>query len=245
MKATSTANHGSVISLLDQGYSVRDIEKRTGLGESTVGRIKKEMDTDKENNCGGCPSKLSTWDKAATICQIQSGMLDTTVQATNFINSTIPDPVHPQTVRRALKESGFHSTTKKKVPMLKKTHCQKRLEFAWKLDCRGLEKSLVIRWNKDKQDGKLYVWKHKGKSDCTTTPTVKHGGGNNLMVWECMGWNDVGMLIEVEGKMDDIQYCEILDEGMVESFEKLDMEKDTTRQWPQAHLSEGKTIVWR
>ena len=50
------------------------------------------------------------------------------------------------------------------------------------------------------------------------------------MVWECMGWNDVGMLIEVEGKMDDIQYCEILDEGMVESFEKLDMEKDTTRQ---------------
>jgi hypothetical protein len=35
----------------------------------------------------------------------------------------------------------------------------------------------------------------------------------------------VGMLIEVEGKMDADQYCQILDEGVVESFEKLKMEK--------------------
>jgi hypothetical protein len=29
-----------------------------------------------------------------------------------------------------LKKSGFYSATKKKVPMLKKTHRQKRLEFS-------------------------------------------------------------------------------------------------------------------
>jgi hypothetical protein len=28
---------------------------------------------------------------------------------------------------------------------------------------------------------------------------VKHGGGNNFMVWGCMGWNGVEKLIEVEG----------------------------------------------
>ena len=55
MKATSAANHASVLSLLEQGYSVRDIERRTGLGRSTVDRIKKEVDTDKENNIGGRP----------------------------------------------------------------------------------------------------------------------------------------------------------------------------------------------
>ena len=80
MKATSTANHASVISLLEQGYSVRDIEKKTGLGKSTVGRIKKGMDTDKENNLGGHPSKLSTHDKISIIHQIQSGRVDTAVQ---------------------------------------------------------------------------------------------------------------------------------------------------------------------
>ena len=117
MKATSAANHASVLSLLEQGYSVRDIEEResrTGLGKSTVGRTKKEVDTDKENNLGGCPSKLSAHDKTFIIRQIQSGKLDAAVQATHLINSTLQHPVHPQTVRRALQESGFWSATKKK-----------------------------------------------------------------------------------------------------------------------------------
>ena len=130
MKATSAANHASVLSLLEQGYSVRDIERRTGLGRSTVGRIKKKVDTDKENNLGGHPSKLSACNKTSIIRQIQSEKLDTAVQATHFINSTLSHPVHPQTVRRALQKSGFWSATKKKVLMLKKTHQQKRLEFA-------------------------------------------------------------------------------------------------------------------
>ena len=63
-------------------------------------------------------------------------------------------------------------------------------------------------------------------SDHTTTPTVKHGGGNNLMVWGCMGWNGVGKLVEVEGKMKAEQYCAILEDGKVESFKKLEMEEE-------------------
>src|SRR5271156_6930958 len=97
MKATSSANCASVISLLEQGYSVRDIERRTGLWKSTVGKIKKHVDTDKENNPGGCPStpsKLSACDKTSVIREIQSQKLDNAVQATHFINLTIPHPVH-------------------------------------------------------------------------------------------------------------------------------------------------------
>ena len=33
-----------------------------------------------------------------------------------------------------------------------------------------------------------------------------------------MGWNGVGKLIEVEGKMDANQYCEILDERVMKSW---------------------------
>ena len=46
------------------------------------------------------------------------------------------------------------------------------------------------------------------------------------MVWGCMRWNGVGKLVEVQGKMNAEQYCEILENGMVESFEKLDMEDE-------------------
>ena len=45
------------------------------------------------------------------------------------------------------------------------------------------------------------------------------------MVWGCMGWNGVGKLIEVEEKTDAGKYCEILEEGLVESFETLEMEE--------------------
>ena len=45
------------------------------------------------------------------------------------------------------------------------------------------------------------------------------------MVWGCMGWNSVGMLIEVEGKMGADKYCQILSDGMVESFKKMEMEE--------------------
>ena len=122
MKPTSAAQRSSVISLLNEGYSHRQIQSRTGLGKSTVGRIAKEVECTKENNCGGCPSKLSTRDKTAIIREIRSGRVDTAVQATQFINSTISNTVSSQTVRHVLKSGGFYSATKKKVPLLKKIH---------------------------------------------------------------------------------------------------------------------------
>jgi hypothetical protein len=41
-----------------------------------------------------------------------------------------------------------------------------------------------------------------------------------------MGWNGVGKLIEVQGTMDAVQYCEILEEGVKESIESLEMAED-------------------
>ena len=38
-----------------------------------------------------------------------------------------------------------------------------------------------------------------------------------------MWQNEVGVLTEVQGIIDAEQYCRILDEGVVESFEKLEM----------------------
>ena len=59
-----------------------------------------------------------------------------------------------------------------------------------------------------------------------TSATVKCEEWNNLMVWGCMGWNNMGMLIEVEEKMNSNQYCQILGDRMVESFEKLEIVVD-------------------
>ena len=236
MRPISTVQHSFIVSLLivNEGYSQHQIQAKTGLGKGTVGRISKEVEGDKENHAGGCPSKLSAHDKKTIIRQITTGKLDNAVQATKFINSIIPDPVSAQTVRRTLKEVGLHSATKKKIPILKASHYQCRLKFARDHENWTVEDWKRVLWSDETKinqigsDGKVYVWKKRGEapSDHTTTSTVKHGEGNNLIVWGCMGWNGVGILVEVEGKMDAKQYCEILDEGVVESFEKLDMEEE-------------------
>jgi transposase len=67
MKAISTAQRSSVISLLNEGYSLRQIQDRVGLGKSTVGRISKEVLGDKENCPRGHSSKLSSYDQHSII----------------------------------------------------------------------------------------------------------------------------------------------------------------------------------
>ena len=245
-----------LFTLLEQGYSHHQIHNDTDMGMSTISRIGKEMDSQKENNPGGYPSKLSAHDKQSIVQQFNSGKLDNAVQAANFINSTSTHPVHPQTVRNALKAAGFYSATKEKVPMLKLAHHQRWLKFAQCHRNWTVEDLKRVLWSdKTKIDcfgsnGKVYVWKQQGEplSDHTTTPTVKHGG-NNLMVWGCMGWNRVGKLIEVQGKMNAEQYCQIFgrwDGGKLwEVGDGGGWMLLSAGQWHKTHIKASSTVVWR
>ena len=48
------------------------------------------------------------------------------------------------------------------------------------------------------------------------------------MVWRWMGWNGVGMLAEVEGRMDASQYVNILEENLAENIRILKLQKRNT-----------------
>jgi len=51
------------------------------------------------------------------------------------------------------------------------------------------------------------------------------------MVWDCMGWNGVGILCEVEESMNSEQYVFILEECLLRSMEESDVdEEDITFQ---------------
>jgi hypothetical protein len=134
-----------------------------------------------------------------------------------------------------LKQEHFRAVVKAKKPLLKKIHRENRLKFAqyhanWTVeDWKRVLWSDETKINRIGSDGCSYVWKKKGEplSDRTTTPTVKHGGGNNLMVWGCMGWNGVGVLTEVQGIMNADQYVDILGHGVGQSMENLEMDLDT------------------
>ena len=50
--------------------------------------------------------------------------------------------------------------------------------------------------------------------DHNVKQTVKHRGGN-VMVWGCITPNGTGRLHQVEGRMNAIQYCNILSESLL------------------------------
>ena len=185
-----SAKHKTIISLLLEGHSYRDIQKKSGIGKSTIGRITKEVEPNKENINTGRPPKLSPQDKRRIIHQIESGKLDNAVQATNYINSINSTPVCAQTVRNSLKKDNMKAVVKKKRPLLRKVHREARLSFAHRYRHWTVEDWKLVLWsdevkvNRIGSGGHQWVWKRVGEplTDRTATQSVKHGGGS-VMVW--------------------------------------------------------------
>ena len=116
---------------------------------------------------------------------------------------------------------------KKKKPLLSVRHRKARLAFAQKHREWTVEDWKRVIWsdetkiNRFGSDEREWVWKQKGEGliEREVQGTVKFGGGN-IMVWGCMGWNGVGHLAEVEGRMDADQYVSILEDHMLSSLEE-------------------------
>ena len=88
IKPTSSIKHFVIISLLKEGYSLCQIQSKTGLWKSTIGIINKEASGDKEKSKKEFLSKLSLDDKLPIIHQTTNWRLDNAVEATHFIKNT-------------------------------------------------------------------------------------------------------------------------------------------------------------
>jgi transposase len=226
MRSISSAQKENILSLASNGYPTRQIASRTGVGKSTVSRVLQEHLPNQQTPSAGRPSRLSPTDKHAVLAQITSGKATNAVQATNHINSTIAHPVSVQTIRNILKENSFKAVVKKKKPLLTAVHRKKRLAFAMKYREWTVEDWKRVIWsdetkiNRIGSDGRQWVWKKAGEGLISReiSQTVKFGGGN-IMVWGCMGWEGVGQLAEVEGRMDADQYVSILEDHLLPSLE--------------------------
>jgi len=233
MKAISSAQRDNILSLSTAGLSACQIASRTGVCKSTVAKLTKECHPGKENSSGGRPSKLTSTDRRAIIQHITTGKADNAVQVTHHINSIITTPVSSQTVRNVLKAANLKAVTKKKKPLLSISHRKRRLDFALAHQNWTVEGWKRVIWsdetkiNRIGSDGKVYVWKKKGGplTDREINGTLKFGGGS-LMVWGCMGWNGVGMLAEVEGRMDAEQYVDILNHHLLPSMAESGIDEE-------------------
>ena len=91
-QAKSFTKHFIIISLLKEGYSLCQIQSKTGLWKSTIGIINKEVNGDKGKSKKQLFPKFSLGDKSPIIHQTTNWRLDNAVEATYFIKNTFPDP---------------------------------------------------------------------------------------------------------------------------------------------------------
>ena len=190
-----------------------------------MARVLQEVQPDKENHHGDHPSKLSPTNKCAIVQRILTGKASKAVQATHFISTIISTPVSSQTVRNNLKDASLKAMVKKKKPLLSVSHRKKRLVFALKYqhwtmeDCQRVLWSDETKSNRIGSDGQEYVWTRKGErlTSREVQGIVMFGGGL-LMVWGSIWWNGMGVLSEMDGRMDAEQYVAILEGELLQSM---------------------------
>jgi transposase len=225
MRPLTKAQTTHIVELLCSGVSAAQIHKDTGIGLATISRIRNKHCPDLERLSGGRPCKLSPANINFTKRNMRMGKISTAVQAARELQNITNTSLTPQTVRRALRQTGWKAVVKKKKPALTKAHKRARMEFAerhleWTVeDWKKVWWSDETKINRFGSDGREYVWIEAGEglSKRTVKETRKFGGGS-IMVWGCMGWKGVGYPTRIVDKMDADLYVRILDDELIKSL---------------------------
>ena len=220
-----------IVPLHEDGQSYKKFANTLKLSCSTVAKIiqrfKRAGSTQNRPRVGR-PKKLSA--RAEHHIQMLS-LKDRRRNAVSIaaeIEEVGGQPVSAQTIRRTLHQIGVHGCHPRRKPLLKTIHKKARKQFAEDLSTKHMDYWNLVLWS-DKMkvnlfgpDGFKHVWRRPGEEykDKCVMPTVKHGGGN-VMVWGCMSAAGVGELHFIEGHMNFNMYCEILEQSMIPSLQKL------------------------
>jgi transposase len=225
---TSAVTKAPVIDLRNSGHSYAEIGLQLEISHSTASRIydKYHESEDFESVAPklGRPCKLTDRDTHVAALSLSRNPKSSAAQ----VQRELFPEVHPDTVRRRLRDIGINAHAPRAVPLLSQKAIRMRL--AW-----GLEHSFWLKdaWEKvifsDESkfnlfgsDGRQYVWRRDGEAldPRYTKKTVKYGGGS-VMVWGCVTAYGVGRLICIHGTMNKEKYVAILTEGLLDTLANL------------------------
>ena len=127
MKTISQDICNSIVSLLNDGRSSRQIAVQVGVSHATVNNIRAKTNLDAQRGRGRRPAKLSATDKRSLVRMVTSAKADNATQLKRELNNTTGIDVSTKTVRRALKQAGMKAVTKKKKPRLLARHIRQRV----------------------------------------------------------------------------------------------------------------------
>jgi transposase len=150
MHKLSASTITSVLSLLHQGLSTRDIQLRTGVSLGAISAIRSKHASGLPKSQGGRPQSLSSTTTRWAVRQVTNEQNTTAASVARELRSSGDTITSAKTIRSHLKIAGLKPVVKQKRPFLSIKHKRARLDFATK----------YLHWT-------LEDWKHVIFSDET------------------------------------------------------------------------------
>jgi transposase len=223
-----------IVTLREQGLSLKEIEKKTGKHRFTISRICKSVQKTKsfkEKPRAGRPNMLDDRKKRILARILRTSKVKTAEHVRKEAKQFHNIDVSRDTVARALKSMGYVARVKKKKPMLSEKQRKARLEWArahakwtsddWKHVIWSDEAPFMIV----NSDGKEYVWEKPSQviRESSVKPTKKFGGGK-VMMWGCITWEGVGFSCKIDETLDAELYAEILRGELMRTIDFYDFD---------------------
>jgi transposase len=227
MKPISSDKRQSIVLLLQQGHTTRQIATQLWISHTTVVRVKHQANIDQENPKRGRKPVINDRLARTISRKVLCGELSDAAKAKKYVEDITGTSMATQTVRNVLRNQGLKAFHKVDKPLLTRAHTKKRLEFAKRYQHWTVDDWKRVIWSDESKinrlasDGRSFFWKmadDKAIRYQHVTATVKHGGGN-LKIWGCMSVYGIGNLVKIEGNMDSELYCQILAEDLPSSVE--------------------------
>ncbi|GET66728.1 helix-turn-helix domain-containing protein [Rhizophagus irregularis DAOM 181602=DAOM 197198] len=105
--------------------------------------------------------------------------------------------ISANTIRKNLHQMQIYSRVAVPKPLLTESQREKRLSWC-------IERQSCHVWQKNRTRYNIE----------NLTPTVKHGGGS-IMMWGCFSGKGLGLLVKVDGKMNRLDYIDILEKNLL------------------------------
>lgn len=219
-----------------RGMTLRAIADAVGRTHSTVQKIINKWKYEGTlKNRGGRGRKriLSAADERAFVRNLQRNPKTSLPKLAKEVADTIGKPVSTSTLRRVAHKNNLRGRVARKKPFISKVNMQKRLEFAKAYINKPKEFWNNVLFTDETKinlfgpDGGQKVWR-KPRTELLVqnlVPTVKHGGGNQ-MLWGSMAASGPGTMEFIDTTMDKMGYLNILKRNLKPSVEKLGLSRD-------------------
>lgn len=219
-----------IIHLHKNGKSQREISRETSCSRNGVQvTIKRwlEEGTLKERDGRGRKKRVTSRVERRLVRLSMANRHLTSPELSRELELSTGTKLASSTVRRVLRENGLKGCKARKKPLVSEQQRKARVEWArqhanwtvddWKKVLFSDESTFTIQNHR----GNAWVRRRPGeeyKANCIL-PTIKHPVG--VMVWGCFAASGAGRLHIVNGTMNAIKYCGVLENSMLKSAEDL------------------------